>query len=271
MIPASFQTRDGLTLRCGVEAPLDPKASLVLLHGLGDHREALPYRLFRAFLVQRGVAVFSFDLRGHGESEGRRMFTPGWSWFRDDLRRFVERVDQPVFLCGISLGGLMALDFALHEPARLPGVIAMAPAVTAAGVPGPLRWLLPKLARIVPRLAIQPGLDLKGISRDTDLVREYTRDPGFQRKTTARLAAEVMAAMSVVTASAPSLRVPLLVQHGEADTIVPAAGSAGFFASAGATDKTRLTYPEALHNLLIEANRQEVYEDTLRWMLHRAG
>lgn len=270
MFPASFETADGLTLRCSLASSGASRAAVVLVHGLGDHREALPYHLLRAYLGERGVAVYSFDLRGHGESDGPRMFVPSWNTFREDLRSFLDLINRPVFLCGLSLGGLIALDFAQHEPSRLRGVIALAPALVATGAPPVVRWLVPKLARVAPRLRFDPGLDLDEISRETQLMREYVADPWFQRKTTARLVAEVLSAIDRTVLLAPEMRLPLLILHGEADAIAPAAGSASFLDAAGAIDKTRITYPGARHNLLIETNREEVFADVARWMLDRA-
>jgi len=269
IFPESFKTSDGLTLRCSLASPVAPLAAVVVVHGLGDHREALPYRLLRTFLTERGVSVYSFDLRGHGESGGPRMFVPCWHTFREDLRSFLGLIGRPVFLCGMSLGGLIALDFAQQEPSLLRGVIALAPALVPTGVPPVVRWLLPRLSRIAPRLQINPRLDPHGISRDTPLTREYVADPLFQSKTTPRLAAEVLTAMERTRAFAPRLRLPLLILHGEADTIVPAAGSALFVDACGSGDKTRITYPGARHNLLIETNREEVFGDLAFWVLDR--
>lgn len=56
------------------------------------------------------------------------------------------------------------------------------------------------------------------------------------------------------------------VYHGEADTIVPPAGSAAFFAQLPGPEKARLTYPSAYHNLFIELNREQVFADIAQWI-----
>jgi acylglycerol lipase len=60
-----------LRLACAAWLPDDrPKASIVLVHGYGEH--AGRYRHVIEALVARGYGVHALDHRGHGESEGAR-------------------------------------------------------------------------------------------------------------------------------------------------------------------------------------------------------
>ena len=97
------------------EAPVRP--SLVLLHGAGGNTLYWPPQLRRL----PGVAVYAPDLPGHGRSTGQ-----GFSRiadYRDWLCAFVEALHLPPFvLAGHSMGGGIALDFALTYPARLVGL-----------------------------------------------------------------------------------------------------------------------------------------------------
>jgi alpha-beta hydrolase superfamily lysophospholipase len=79
-----------------------------------------------------------------------------------------------------------------------------------------LRGLLRALAVVTPRLRLKPG-DLAGISRHQAAMRAYVADPRFQPPTTPGLAAELFTAMRETQAAAASLRLPLLILHGEAD------------------------------------------------------
>lgn len=276
MFPQSFQNSDGLPLHCWETLPsVSHRGRIILVHGFGEHSRSLPCRFLTGGLLARGLAVCAFDLRGHGLSPGPRMFAPTWETLRGDVSLFADLVRAsdpaaPLFLIGNSLGGLLALDHALHHPGGLRGVAALAPALDATGVPWPVRLAVPVLSRLAPRLSIDPGLDLASISRDAEAVASYLADPLFQRRTTPRLGAEVLRAMRATRALAPRLRVPLLILHGEADRVVPPAGSAAFLAEAGSSDKTRLIYPGAGHNLPLETCRSQVLEDLGRWIEQRA-
>lgn len=277
MFSTSFNTSDGLRLSCYGTQPraTPPRVRVILVHGLGDYSRSLPYRLLAEALGGRRCAVYGFDLRGHGQSEGVRMFANAWQDLRRDLGGFVELVqrengDGPLFLIGLSLGGLLALNYAQHRPDGLAGVAAAAPAVDASGVPAAIKLAMPVLSRVLPRAAINPGLDLAHISRDAASAREYTADPCFQTRTTPRLAAETLKAMAETRSLASRLTLPVLILHGEADTIVPPAGSAAFFAQLPGPDKARLTYPGAYHNLFIELNRDQVFADMAQWIEQRS-
>lgn len=108
-----------------------------------------------------------------------------------------------------------------HYPDGPDGIVVIAPAVVASGVPPLVKLLVPVLSRLAPRASINPGLDLTHISRDAAAVREYTRDPLFQTRTTPRLAAEILSTMNETREMADRLTRPLLIGHGADDTIVP--------------------------------------------------
>lgn len=272
MFPSGFKSFDGLNLWCyGVQPPSLARGRVIVVHGLGDHGRSLPYRNLSEALCAQGFATYGFDLRGHGQSEGPRMYAEAWISLRDDLRRFVDLVRQedlnpPLFLVGLSLGGLLVLNYAQHHAQGLSGVVAVAPALDASGVPPMIKAMMPLLSRLLPRVPINPGLDLAGITRDPVAAKEYTADPGFQTRTTPRLATEALRAMEETWAGASSLSLPLLILHGEADAIVRPEGSADFFARVGSTDKQRLTYPDAYHNLFLESNRAQVFADIGGWL-----
>ncbi len=278
MFPDWLRSSDGLALRTHRSQPpaVPPRARVIVVHGLGDHCEGLPCRNLTSALVPGGFSVYAFDLRGHGRSDGPRMFTHAWDTLRHDLGTFVHLVQRdgqggPLFLIGISLGGLLVLNHAQHHPAGIAGIVAVAPAVDASGVPPLIRLVTPVLSRLVPRMALDPGLDLAAISRDRAAAEEYTSDPAFQTRTTARLAGEALKAMADTHARAARLRLPLLILHGTEDAIIPPSGSARFFARVPAPDKERRTYAGAGHNLFIELNRDEVFADIIHWLERHLG
>lgn len=270
-------TADGTVLRTRLDLPPGPPvAALVLVHGLGDHVDGIPYVTAGQALAARGFAVHRMELRGHGRSGGPRAYVAAFEDFRDDLWRFVGHVQAAtpqarVFLVGVSLGGLIVTDFALHHPDGLGGVVAVAPALGDTGGSRVLRALLPVLARVIPRVRLDPKLDLDKLTRDRAMLKAYVEDdPLYQRHVTPKLAAEVLAAIPATRARAGELRVPLLVLQGTADTVTSPAGSRSFHDLAGVADRTFLAYDGALHNLFVETNREQVFDDIASWVRTRA-
>ena len=273
-----FTTRDGLTLRTRHTTPTTPRrADIVLAHGIGDHVDGIPYTTAAEAFCAHGFGVHRLELRGHGRSDGHQAYVDAFDDFRADLHAFTSHVrashaNGPVFLVGVSLGGLIVTDCALHHPEGLAGVVAVAPALGETGGSRVLLALLPLLSRIVPRLGIDPGLDLDRLTRDRAMLQAYVGDdPLYQRRITPRLAAEVMTTIAAVRARARDLRVPFFALHGTADTVTSPEGSRWFFEHAGVADKAYTTYDGALHNLFVETNRHEVLADIATWIGERCA
>ena len=246
-----------------------PRATLINLHGLGDHSSLYP--ALPAHLVPHGIAVHAFDLRGHGRSGGQRAYLDDWNDYREDLDTFAEMVAERTpggrpFLLGNSLGGLAVLDYALHRGSRLSGVIAAAPALGEVGVPRVLMAAGRILSRVWPRFSLRTGMDLSGISRDPAALRTVIDDPLFHRVGTARLSTEVVATIERVQRLAPSLDAPVLLLHGGADSMVSPEGTRAFFARLTVADRELIEYPGAYHALFADLDAPQVLADLLRWI-----
>lgn len=91
---------------------------LLLLHGAGGTHMHWPAALRRL----ADWNVYSLDLPGHGKSTG-----PGRNSvadYRDVVFAFCQALElRQVVLAGHSMGGAIALEFALHYPNRLAGLI----------------------------------------------------------------------------------------------------------------------------------------------------
>ena len=246
-----------------------PRATLINLHGLGDHSSLYP--ALPVHLVPHGIAVHAFDLRGHGRSGGQRAYLDDWNDYREDLDTFAEMVAERTpggrpFLLGNSLGGLAVLDYALHHGSRLSGVIAAAPALGEVGVPRVLMAAGRILSRVWPRFSLRTGMDLSGISRDPAALRTVIDDPLFHRVGTARLSTEVVATIERVQRLAPSLDAPVLLLHGGADSMVSPEGTRAFFARLTVADRELIEYPGAYHALFADLDAPQVLADLLRWI-----
>jgi alpha-beta hydrolase superfamily lysophospholipase len=248
------------------------KAVLINLHGLGDHSGLYP--TLASHFPALGIALYAYDMRGNGRSPGQRAYLRGWHEYRGDLNAFVDLVrkwegDLPIFILGNSLGGLVVLDYALHYPAGLSGVIAAAPPLGELGVPPFLMALGRAMSRICPRFSLKVGMDLSGLARDPAVVDTILADPLFHRRGTARLSTEVTAAIRRVQARAETLSVPLLILHGSADRMVPPQGSRLFFSRLEQTDREFREYPGAYHGLFADIGYQKVLADLEHWLEER--
>lgn len=246
-----------------------PRAVIALVHGFGEHSGR--YMNVVNHLVPRGYAIWSFDHRGHGRSPGRRGFIRSWDEFREDVRLFLEMVRQqerglPLFLMGHSMGGLIVLEYALHYPEGLQGVIASGPALAQVGISPVLLKIAQWLSRIWPAFAMDTGLDATAISRDPAVVAAYQADPLVHSKGTARLGTEMARAMAWTHEHAHQWRLPLLILQGGADRLVPPEGSRRFYERVPIADKEYREYEGGYHEPHNDIHRDQVLQDLERWL-----
>ncbi|MBA3496142.1 MAG: alpha/beta hydrolase [Gemmatimonadales bacterium] len=273
MIERRFQGHDGAPLfRRAWPAEGGPRGALINVHGLGDHSGL--YAAVAEHLTPLGFAVHAPDLRGNGRSPGVRGHVGAWRDYREDLGRFVDLIRHeepglPVFLLGHSLGGLIVLDYALHRPDGLRGVITAAAPLGTLAVPAPLLLLGRAMSRVWPSFSLETGMDLSGLARDPAVAAEVLADPLFHRRASARLSTEVAATIARVQHGAPHFPLPVLLLHGAADRMVPPDGSRRFAARVGHPDRCLIEYAGAYHALFADTGREQVFADFERWIVAR--
>ncbi len=275
-LETSYTTHDGLQLFLQAWMPAAPRAALLLVHGLGEHSSR--YLHVAQKLVEHGIAVFTFDGRGHGQSD---MPTP--SGFVGDYTQYLKDIDalyskvrqylpeKPAFLLGHSMGGGMVAAYALAYQPQTAGIILSAPALQpAADVPVFLQKLAPYISKWVPHLKVLE-LNSSHISRDPEVVSAYDRDPlvhhgGFP----ARTGHELLKMMGYIELHAGSFGYPVLLLHGSADKLTDPKGTSGFFERISAVDKTLVELPGLYHEILNEPEKETVINRICEWIIARS-
>ncbi len=218
-----------------------------------------------------GHALMTFDLRGHGRSEGRRGHCPGYAALLSDMGLMLKAVsarypDIPCFLYGHSLGGNLVIHYALKQKPKLAGVMASAPSLRLAfQPPGWKTALLRLLNTIGINPAFSSGLDQSALSRDFHVVRLYQNDPLVHDRITPALATGMLRAGEWNLAHAAEFPWPLLLMHGEADRITSVEASIEF--AAQLEHKCTLKIWDGLyHELHNEPEKEKVLAYVLDWM-----
>lgn len=265
----TFTGKRGVKLFCQSWRPLtEPRAAVVIVHGLKDYSDR--YAGFAASLAKHGYAVHAFDLRGHGASEGDRVWVESFSDYLDDLATFLQRVKeqepgQKIFLFGHSMGGAIVTLYTLTRDPKPAGLITSAAALKSEE-PAPLLGFVKWMGGSRPRAAIFE-LDDADFSRDPAVVASMAKDPLiYDGKAPARIAAEVVGAIAQIRGRASTLDVPLLAMHGSADKVTPPAGSKELVEAAKTTDKKLQVYDGLVHDLVHEPERQQVTNDVIAWL-----
>ncbi len=256
--------------------PEEPShAIVVLVHGLGAHSGV--FQNVVEYLVPQGYEVYALDLRGHGHSEGQRGYINSWKEFREDIRSLLQQIRLqrsccPYILWGHSLGGTIVLDYALHFPEDIQGVIVTAPALGKVSI-SPFKLLIGRLlSQVLPHFSLKLGIPHDASSHIPEALLAYEQDPLRHEYGSARLATEFFGAVDWIYSHAAELNIPLLVMHGSADRVILPEGSRAFFQRVVFPDKEHREYPNGYHDLYVDTDYRKVFTDLEIWLdRHLAG
>lgn len=249
----------------GTEADDRPWASVLLLHGLGEHSGR--YEHVGDQMAAAGLDVHAYDHRGAGGSGGRRGHVDRWAQQHDDLEERLHAVrdsaaGRPVVLYGHSLGGLIVLGYLLTERPKPDLAILSSPGLDSTLA----SWktaLAPILGRIAPTLAIPNGIDGSTLSRDPSVAAKVAGDPLAAKASTARFGAEALAELARVRRDYVGLTLPTLVLHGIDDGLVPAQASEIL---ASLPNVERRIYPGLRHELHNEPEGPAIIDEMIAWI-----
>jgi acylglycerol lipase len=249
------------------------RGHVVLVHGYGDHSGRYARMAFH--FIEKGLALYTFDLRGHGRSPGRRAFIPSFDTYADDLALFLKHVapriqNGPVFLLGHSMGGAIAAYYCLKHRPHLTGLLLSSPAIIfGENVPAFIRTLSGVISRIAPSLPTVK-LNLNDLSRDPAVVEAARKDPLYYRgRMPSRTGSEMLRVAAYVRDHASELRLPLLLLHGTADRITSPSGSRYLHEHAGASDKTLRLFDGFYHETFNDPGGASVLNVMSQWMIER--
>jgi len=275
MEKTSFSGCDGIQLMQRVwRSDRKTIAALMLVHGIGEHCGR--YGRLVSACNNRGVDVYSYDLRGHGESQGRRGHVQSWSQYRDDLGIFINRVEKtigslPVFLMGHSLGSLIVLDYVTIRQPSLRGLISSGTALQPAGVASPFLVMMAKiLSRVYTTCKVSLGFSSDTLSRDPEALAELEADPLTFGKVTARWGAESLAAVKRIRETLGQLSLPLLAIHGELDSVNLLAGAEELFGAVSSEDKHLIVHPNGHHEPHNDTDGEKAAALVADWIVERA-
>lgn len=241
------------------------RAEVVLVHGIAEHCGR--YERTGGLLADAGLAVTAVDLVGFGATGGRRGYVEKWSRFLDQVEELVveaRETGRPVVLLGVSMGGLIALEYALSDRPPPDLVVVSAPALK--GGAAWQRRVAPLLGRLIPSLALPNVLEGEQLSRDPAVGEAYFADPLVLNRSTTKLGAEMFEAMDRTHDSLGNLDLPTLVLQGGGDTIVPPTATVEL---GSLPSVERRLYRKLRHEVFNEPEGPEVVADVIAWIDER--
>jgi len=269
---AFFRTNDQLALYFNATTVESSIASIVFVHGVGEHIGRYA-ETFQAFSDQ-GYSCFGFDQRGFGRSAGEPGHINAFSDYVEDLATFIDVIvgqepTKTVFLLGHSMGSIVALAYALKYATKLQGLLIfscpLALASYSANVAG---FIAQSCAALMPTLKLPNLIDPQTLSNNVTNIQALIADPYAFNKVSLNWLREFKLARIQVLNHARQIMLPVLINHGEADSIAALSGAEALFTALGTTDKTLYSYPGLKHELLnhCPAERAKVLAQTFEWL-----
>jgi len=245
------------------------KAQVLIVHGLGEHSGR--YEHVAQKLHSWGYAVRSFDLWGHGLSDGERGSMRDEHAMLDDLAAVVDHTrkamapGQSLVLLGHSLGGLLVARFVSLRMRPIDALVLSSPALDP-GLNALQKLLVSTLPGIAPNLRVGNGLQVKYLSHDPAVVAAYQGDPLVHDRICARLALFIAQAGRSVLTTAPQWNTPTLLLFAGQDKLVSPQGSRDFLKLAPGAMVQSLCFDDLYHEIFNEADASAVFAALQQWL-----
>lgn len=263
-----IESFDGTKLFMKRNLPDEPKAIVVIVHGLCEHQGRYDYLVEKC--NDAGIGCYRFDHRGHGRSDGERTFYNEWTELTDDTNVVVnmaiaENPEKRVFLLGHSMGGFtVALYGVRYVNKQLAGIV-LSGALTHDN-----RRLIADLPREFDVHMQLPNELGDGVCSVQAVVDDYVADPYNTKTFTAGLCYALNRGVAYLRDHYAGFRYPVLMLHGEKDALVSVKDTYEGFTEVSSTDRQMKIYGGLYHEIFNEYCRDETIGDAVAWMLRRA-
>ncbi|MGX2997733.1 alpha/beta hydrolase [Streptomyces sp. JNUCC 64] len=221
---------------------------VLLCHGFTGSPQSL--RPWAEHLAARGLTVSLPLLPGHG-TRWEEMRPTGWQdWYAEverELLTLTARCSR-VFVCGLSMGGALALRLAARHGDAVDGVVVVNPGL---GVHGAAAKALPVIRHLVPSVSGLTG----------DIAKEGVREVGYDR-VPLHAAYSVSRFFRMVDAELPQVTQPLLLLHSPEDHVVPPSDSARVLGRVSSTDVTEVLLEHSYHVATLDHDAGRIFAES---------
>jgi len=247
------------SVRAGAEPLSHDDGSLGVLLSHGFTGSPASMRPWGQYLANRGYTVRVPRLPGHGTT-WQELNTVGWDdGYGEVDRSLTELLDrcERVAVCGLSMGGSLALRLAELRPDDVDAIVLVNPGVA---IKDPRLTLLPVLKHVVPSL---PGIgnDIKKPGGDET---GYTRTP-------LRALSSLLGGWQQVRADPPRVAAPLLVFRSVDDHVVDAISLDLIRAGVSSTIAEYVTLTNSFHVATLDFDAPLIFEQSTAFLATHLG
>lgn len=277
-----------------------PVAVVQIAHGMAEHAER--YADFAKFMNQNGFAVYANNHRGHKNTAktdadiGFFAHENGWQTVTDDLRILTEKIQTeqknlPIFMIGHSMGSMLIRTYITKYHNKISGVVLSGTSGEAGFMVKAGKFLAKTIGAIYGKKTPSKFLNALSfgafnkpfkpnrtlfdwLSRDNEQVDKYINDPFCGAIFTNRFFYDMLSGLDYLSKTENIQKIdknlPIFLIAGDADPV----GDFGkgvkkvfeAYKNVGIKNLELKLYAEGRHEILNETNRQEVYNDILKFL-----
>jgi acylglycerol lipase len=234
-------------------------------------------------MAERGVAVFSGDVIGHGKSGGDRVFFQSLEDMISDFETLCNESKKecfdahgqvPMFIGGHSLGGLIAPLTCLKNQSMWSGLLLCSPALD-------VEWNLMLriqavlsniLSATIPRTRLVPKLNPFHMNKDPEKVEEYLKDElVYVGPLPVRTGHQTLRGFKMLSKERSQFTLPIYAHHGDKDRVTMFKATKEFMDAVPSTDKMFEPIENGFHEVLFEEKANEILDNMIEWILQHSA
>lgn len=238
------------------------KQALVLLHR--GHEHADRWDSVIPSLILPDTAIYAWEARGHGQSEGRRGHAAGFMEYVRDLDTFIRHLEkthglrpESTVVVAHSVGAVVAATWVHDFAPNIAGLVLATPALEVnLIVPGALTAIR-ALQKVKPDATIQSYVRGAWLTRDPAAAAAYDADTAVSKDISARVLVDLFDTGRRVINDAAVMDRPLLLFSAGDDKVVKREAILNLYDSYGSDEKIHLTLKGARHAIFHDLCRDE--------------
>ncbi len=270
-----FIQSNGLKLFTVSNIISEESPTILWVHGFAEH--CLRFTEIINYFGQKGYNSISFDLRGHGKSEGIRAFIRYFNEYLQDLNAVRNYYEQKYpktkwFLVGHSMGGLIVIRYhqTMFEKNIWQMKVVSSPLLgVAAPVPVWKKILSKWIVNICPQISIPSGLNPDHLSHDPKIVENYKNDKLVLKNATAGWYEATMQAIQDAFQEVKKMQPGIHFLIAGDDKLVDPHATQKFYDLIPKENHSKFKiYPNMYHEIFNEVEKKVVWEDLLNLFVH---
>ncbi|MBD3226862.1 MAG: alpha/beta fold hydrolase [Candidatus Lokiarchaeota archaeon] len=274
-IGSYFETELGDNLYYRTWKSVNQSKIIIGVHGMAAHSEY--YVLIADQLINSGVSIYALDLKHHGLSSGKKGDLKSFNEINLQLNEFIKMVKSKneniqIYLMGISMGGVIAINYSVEFPESIDGLILMAP-----GVKTEFKLSFLDILKLPIYLIIYLVNKSKLIINIAERAAVGTRNPlrlDYQNndelrisKVSLRYILNLNSYKKKAFKNAANVQHPLIIFQGTEDKLVSYEGVKSFFEKLPIKDKTFIELEGAYHSLYSDPSMiKEGWQELREWI-----